>query len=307
MKLAPVTDAALTVTGTVPIEERTSDSVTVELTGTLPKVRLAAFTPNTAVAASSSTAKVCATPPALAVNIAACVDATAEAFAVNSALFAPAATVTDAGTTTALLLLFRLTARPPLAGAAFKVTVQVSAALPRIDPFTQLNPVSIGTPVPLSATEVELPFDALLAMVSWPLAAPDAVGSNWRVTVRLALAPMVIGMVPTPLSEKGCPVRFNSEISTAADPAFETVITLLTALPTATWPKSTVLDDTERVPAAAVFVTKDPEHPLRARPQVKVSSPIKLNFKWRIGPPNGRKILIGARTRFIAKAYESNH
>jgi hypothetical protein len=36
--------------------------------------------------------------------------------------------------------------------------------------------------------------------------------------------------------------------------------------------------------------------------QEKASSTIKLNFKWRIGPPNERKSFIGARTSFIAKA-----
>jgi hypothetical protein len=74
--------------------------------------------------------------------------------------------MTEAGTTTALSLLVRLTARPPLAAAAFSVTVQASIADPVIDPLTHVNSVSNGTPVPLSATEVELPFDALLAIVS---------------------------------------------------------------------------------------------------------------------------------------------
>jgi len=133
------------------------------------------------------------------------------------------------------------------------------------------------------------------------------VGPNWRVIVTLALVPTVIGKALLSLIENDCPVRFKSEIATAADPLLVTVMTLLTVLPTATCPKLTVLDDTERVPAAELLLTKEPEHPLRTRPHVKVSSPIKLNFKWRIFPPNGRKILIGARTRFIAKAYESNH
>jgi hypothetical protein len=79
-------------------------------------------------------------------------------------------------------------------------------------------------------------------------------------------------------------------------------------LPTATWPKSTLLDETVRAPATEPFLVKDPEHPLRKRLQIKVSSsPTKLNFKWRILPPNGRRRVIGARARFIAKAYESNH
>ncbi len=177
-KPVPVSDAALTVTGTVPVDERTSGCVTAEFTGTLPKARVDALTAKTDVAASNSTAKVCVTPPELAVNVAACVDATAAASAVNSVLVAPAGMVTEAGTITALLLLVRLIAWPLLPAAAFKLTVQSSAALPRIDPFAQVNPVKIGTPMPLRATEVELPFDALLAMVSWPLAEPDAVGPN---------------------------------------------------------------------------------------------------------------------------------
>jgi hypothetical protein len=63
-------------------------------------------------------------------------------------------------------LLVRLTARPPLAAAAFKLTVQVSFADPVMDPLRHVSSVSNGTPVPLSATEVEPPFDALLAIVS---------------------------------------------------------------------------------------------------------------------------------------------
>ena len=143
---------------------------------------------------------------------------------------------------------------PPLAAAAFNVTVQASIAVPVIDPLTHVNSVSIGTPVPLSATDAELPFDALLAMVNWPLADPDAVGANWRVIVTLALAPTVIGMTLLSLIENDCPVRFNSEISTAADPLLVTVMTLLTVLPTATCPKLTVVDDTVRVPAAELFL-----------------------------------------------------
>lgn len=53
VKFAPAVEAALIVTGTVPVDERTRDSVTAEFTATLPKVRLAVLTPNTDVAASS--------------------------------------------------------------------------------------------------------------------------------------------------------------------------------------------------------------------------------------------------------------
>ena len=196
---APEIAAALTVTGMVPVEDRTREFVIGEFTGTFPNVTLGALTAKTAVAAFNSTAKLSATPPVLAVNVAACVVVTADAAAEKSALFAPAGTVTDAGTTTALSLLVKLIAWPLLPAAAFRVTVQVSAALPRIVPFKQLSPVSMGTPIPLKATVFEVPFEALLEIVSWPVAAPDAVGTNWSVSVTLSFAPTVIGMLPPPL------------------------------------------------------------------------------------------------------------
>lgn len=97
-------------------------------------------------------------------------------------------------------------------------------------------------------------------------------------------------------------------ISTGAEPAFESVMLVLAVLPTATWPKLTVLDDTVSVPVARVFSTMDPEQPLRARLQnKKKSSPMFLCFKWRIYPPNAHCNFIGARTKLIAKAHKSNH
>jgi hypothetical protein len=301
-KPAPVKDAAFTVTGIVPVDERTNGCVTAEFTGTAPKVRLLALIPKTGIAAPSSTANVSATPPTLAVNVAACTVVTGDTLAAKVALLAPVGTVTEAGTVTALSLLARATSRPPLAALAFSVTVQVSLDAPVTDPFTQFSPVSTGTPMPLKATVAELAFDALLAMVSWPVAEPDPAGSNLIVTVTLALAPTLIGTLLPPLIEKGCPVRFNAEIPTAADPVFVRVMLVLTVLPTATWPKSTVLNDVISVPVAVFVAARDPPQPLRAMLQKRASSTIKLNFKWRIGPPNRRKFFIGARTRFIAKA-----
>ena len=295
-KPAPVRDAALTVTGIVPVDERTNGCVTAELTGTVPKARLLALIPRMGIAAPSSTANVCATPPTLAVNVAACTVVTGEMLALKVALLAPVGTVTDAGTVTALSLLARATFRPPLAAVAFSVTVHVSLEAPVTDPITQFSPVSIGTPMPLKATEAELAFDALLAMVNWPVADPDAAGLNLIVTVTLAFAPTLMGTLLPPLIEKGCPVRVNVEISTAADPVFVSVMLVLTVLPTATWPKSIVLADMISVPVpVAVFVAAmEPPQPLRAMLQIRVSSTIKLNFKWRIVPPNGRKTFIGA-------------
>jgi len=112
----------------------------------------------------------------------------------------------------------------------------------------------------------------------------------------------VNGGLLSPLIENDCPVTFSCEITTGADPWFEMVMFVLAVLPTATWPKSTVLDDTVSVPVAAVFTVNEPPQPYTARPHEQVSSPKKLNFNWRIFPPNGRKDFIGARTKLIAKA-----
>jgi hypothetical protein len=139
---------------------------------------LFALIPRTGIAAPSSTANVCATPPTLAVNVAACTVVTGKTLASKVALFAPDGTVTDAGTLTAMSLLASATSRPLAAVVAFSVTVQVSLEAPVTDPFTQFSPVSIGTPMPLKATEAELAFDALLAMLNWPVADPDALGPN---------------------------------------------------------------------------------------------------------------------------------
>ena len=95
----------------------------------------------------------------------------------------PPATVTDAGTVTAELLLARLTANPPLAAATFSVTVQLSVPAPVIDPLLQLSPLNTGTPVPLRPIRVELPLEELLVRVSWPVAAPAVLGSNCTVNV----------------------------------------------------------------------------------------------------------------------------
>lgn len=103
---------------------------------------------------------------------------TEETVAVKLAEVAPAATVTDAGTVTAELLLARLTTNPPLADAAFNVTVQLSVPAPLIEPDAQLNPVSTGTPLPLRLITVEVPLEELLVSVREPETPPAAAGSN---------------------------------------------------------------------------------------------------------------------------------
>ena len=179
----PATVAALTVSAAVPVEERVSDCVVAVFTLTLPKFILKGLTLSVGTAAPNCRAKVSVTLFALAVRVTVCAVLTEETVAVKLALLAPAATVTEAGTVTALLLLARFTTNPPLAAAVFSVTVQVSVPAPVIDPLLQLSPFSTGTPVPLRLTKVEAPVDELLVMVREPEAAPAVVGSNCTVSV----------------------------------------------------------------------------------------------------------------------------
>ena len=84
-------------------------------------------------AAFNCSEKVRETPPIEAVKVAVCAVLTAEMVAENCALVAPATTVTEPGTRTAVALLERATVTPPLGAAAFNVTVHVSLPEPVMD------------------------------------------------------------------------------------------------------------------------------------------------------------------------------
>jgi hypothetical protein len=140
----PLTAAALTVTAAVPVELSVIDCVVALFTASLPNARLVALTPSVGVEAPSCRAKVSDTEFALAVRVTVAAVLTAVAVAEKLALVAPEATVTDAGTVTALLLLARLTANPLLAAAAFSVTVQLSVPAPVIEPLAHVNPLNTG-------------------------------------------------------------------------------------------------------------------------------------------------------------------
>jgi hypothetical protein len=72
---------------------------------------------------------------------------TADTVAVNAALVAPAATVTDAGTVTDELLLDRFTPNPPVGAAAVSVAVQASVAAPVSELAVQLTALSAANTV----------------------------------------------------------------------------------------------------------------------------------------------------------------
>jgi hypothetical protein len=128
------------------------------------------------------TPKVWVTPFALAVSVTVVEALTEETVAAKLAVVAPGATVTEAGTTIAALLLARPTVNPPVVAATFSVTVQLSVPAPAKDPLLQLSALNTGTPVPLRLIRVELPLTELLVSVSWPVADPAVFGSNCTVS-----------------------------------------------------------------------------------------------------------------------------
>ena len=177
----PLTVAALTVKDAEPVDVNVTDCVVAVLTATFPNDKLEVLRLRVAADALSWSAKVSLVLPALAVNVTVCDVLHEFTVAEKLALVAPAGTVTDDGTVTAALLLERFTGNPPVAAAAFSVTVQLSVPVLFIEPLAQLSPFSTGTPVPLRLTAVEPPVDELLVSVSAPDAAPAAVGLNCTV------------------------------------------------------------------------------------------------------------------------------
>jgi hypothetical protein len=79
----------------------------------------------------------------LAVKVAVCAALTAETVALKPALVEPAGTVTDAGTTTALLLLEMLITWF-VVGAAVRVAVQLSVAAPVMELEAQVKLLIVG-------------------------------------------------------------------------------------------------------------------------------------------------------------------
>jgi hypothetical protein len=176
------------------------------------------------------------TAPALAVRVTVCAVLTEDTVAVNPAVFAPAATLTEAGTVTAVLLLARLTANPPEAAAVFNVTVQLSVPAPVIEPLVQLNALSTGTPVPLRLMMVEAPEEELLLMVSVPLRAPAEVGANCTVSVAVWLGFSVSGKV-APETVNPLPARVAELTVSAEEPVEVSVMVWVVAELTLTLPK----------------------------------------------------------------------
>ena len=105
----------------------------------------------------------------VAVRITDCAALTAATFATNAALVAAAGTVTEPGTVTELLLLARLTIKPPVGAAPDRLTVHASASDPAIDVLLQEPALTFGItamPAPLMFT---VAVGALLVIVTVPV------------------------------------------------------------------------------------------------------------------------------------------
>lgn len=131
----PATEPELIVSAAVPVELISTDCVDVVFRFTFPNATLVLPIDQAALPAFSWIEVAFVTPLALAVIVAVCVVLTAEALAPNDALTAPAGIVTEAGTVSAVLLLARATANPPLGAAAVRLTEHASDAAPVSDPL----------------------------------------------------------------------------------------------------------------------------------------------------------------------------
>ena len=140
----PEIESELMVTGAEPLEVKVTDFVTAVPTETLPKESELALALRTGVAALSCSAKLCAEEFALADRVAVCEVVTEEAVAVNEAEDAPEATVTLAGTVTAVLLLASVTTVPPVGAAELKPTVHVVDPAPVNVPLPQERALTVG-------------------------------------------------------------------------------------------------------------------------------------------------------------------
>ena len=152
-------------------------------------------------------------------------------------LEAPAGTVTEAGVVTEVLLLDKAIVKPPVAAAAFSVTVQLSVPAPVIELVAQLSAVSTGRPVPVNPMVEIVPVDELLLMANAPADEPAAVGSNCTISVAVWLGFKVSGKVAPETLYPAPEIEAEFTVS-AAVPVDEIVIVCVAGVFTFTLPKA---------------------------------------------------------------------
>jgi hypothetical protein len=187
LKSAPVTAAALIVTGPVPVELRVITCVAGVFSDTLPKATLATLMLRVGTGTSNCTVKLCVTDPAFALRVAFWAVLTGVTLAVNCTLVVLACTSAALDTGTAALSLDRPTLNPAAGAGALIIAVHNSAPVPVIVALLQLKPVSAGgvcaaAPVPVRLTTVAL-VEALVVIATCPVASPTTSGP--KLTLKL--------------------------------------------------------------------------------------------------------------------------
>jgi hypothetical protein len=152
--------------GALPVDVSVTDCVAGVFTTTLPNDRVDVLMPNVALAVFNCTEKDFELPFTLAVRVAVWAVPTDDAVTVKLAVIAPAATLTAAGSVTAVFVLDRLTICPPLGAGAFRITLQASVPDPVIDPLLQETALRTVIPVPLSPTTAVGLAEELLVTVN---------------------------------------------------------------------------------------------------------------------------------------------
>lgn len=175
---------------------------------------------------------------------------TAETFAENPTLTAPAGTITEAGTATAALLLLSPTVVPPLGAAALRFTAHASVPAPVMDELVHEIALGTGVPIPLRATMAEGLVEEVLLMVSWPVAAPLRPGLNWTVSVEVCPGLRLMGNA-LPERENPAPVTLAEFRVTATVPVEERISDCVLDELTVTPPKLMLEAFTDSVGTAA--------------------------------------------------------
>jgi hypothetical protein len=166
LKSAPVTVAALTVTGAVPVELRVTVWVAGAFSDTLPKAMLVVLMLSVETGTVNCTVKVLVIGPAFAVMIAVWAVVTGVTFAVNCTLVVFACTRAAVVVATAALLLDMAILNPAAGAGPLKVKVHRSVPVPPIDALAQVKPARTGSPEPLSGIVAVLLVEELLETVN---------------------------------------------------------------------------------------------------------------------------------------------
>jgi hypothetical protein len=199
------------------VEDKITVCVAAVFNTTFPNAMLDAFMLSAGPDPTNCKAKVSETLSELASSVTAWSVVTAVTVAVKLAVVAPAATVTEAGSVTAELLLDNLTVIPSLPAAVLSATVQESVPEPVIDALTQESALNVAVaaadvPVPLRATTTVPLVEEVLATMICPAAVPAATGLNCTSKSKVPPAGTVMGRAAWPLRAKPCPLTLNCVI-----------------------------------------------------------------------------------------------